>query len=158
MWRSRIGNRLPGGLCTPIVVFSSRPAYSLVEFVPRTWPRHSAPPATGGHTVHLGDRVARVINPLTCRDEVLVVQGMRSSRCSGAVPVMRVGTREGDVSQVQRLTSRSVPLRLVVNSCHVRIPVWLGLLVAEEYPISVISGEIRKLSPKSTKGWPGWPG
>jgi hypothetical protein len=36
--------------------------------------------------------------------------------------------------------------------------VWLGLLVAEEYPISVISGEIRKLSPKSTKGWPGWPG
>ena len=40
MWRSRIGNRLPGGgeLCTPSLVFSSRPAYSLAEFVPWLWP------------------------------------------------------------------------------------------------------------------------
>lgn len=64
------------------------------------------------------------------------------------VVVARVGTREGDVLQVQWSTSRSVPLRLVVNSCHIRIPAWLGLLVAEEYPISVILGEIRKLSSK----------
>lgn len=53
---------------------------------------------------------------------------MRSSRCSDAVVVRRIGTREGDVTQVQRLTSRSVPLRLVVNSCHIRIPCGLDCL------------------------------
>lgn len=46
------------------------------------------------------------------------------------------------------------PPAVVIDWCHAPNPLWLELLVAEDYPISDISGEICKLSSKSTKGCP----